>query len=156
MDLLRVTDILHELQGQLGPLQEQAEQAKLYLSLAERLQSVELDYYHLNWHGLEQKRLERKASLERLQSDYDQQGEQLGRLEEEKLRLQAEEKSLEDAIERHRQQLMDLTEGYNQGVHTIQLFQERLHNHKTRSEQLTGLIRARQEELQSLQGKTWS
>ena len=153
MDLLRVTDILHELQGQLGPLQEQAEQAKLYLSLAERLQSVELDYYHLNWHGLEQKRLERKASLERLQSDYDQQGEQLGRLEEEKLRLQAEEKSLEDAIERHRQQLMDLTEGYNQGVHTIQLFQERLHNHKTRSEQLTGLIRARQEELQSLQGE---
>ena len=60
---------------------------------------------------------------------------------------------MEDAIERHRQQLMDLTEGYNQGVHTIQLFQERLHNHKTRSEQLTGLIRARQEELQSLQGE---
>src|SRR5690554_5351567 len=47
VDLLRVTDILHELESQLGPLEEQAAQARRYLDLAERLKHAELDYFHL-------------------------------------------------------------------------------------------------------------
>ena len=50
VDLLRVTDVLHELESQLGPLEEQAKQARLYLSLADQLRA-ELDY-HLVWESL--------------------------------------------------------------------------------------------------------
>jgi energy-coupling factor transporter ATP-binding protein EcfA2 len=49
VDLLRVTDVLHELESQLGPLEEQAKQARLYLSLAEELREAELDHFHLSW-----------------------------------------------------------------------------------------------------------
>src|SRR5690606_41066971 len=52
VDLLRVTDLLHELESQLGPLEEQAKQARLYLSLAAQLQEAELDYFHLTWQAL--------------------------------------------------------------------------------------------------------
>ncbi|HBG02531.1 MAG TPA: chromosome segregation protein SMC, partial [Firmicutes bacterium] len=153
IDLLRVTDILHELESQLGPLEEQAKQARLYLDLAERLQGAELDLYHLTWHGLDQKWVERQERLVSLQASYDGAAEELHSLEEQKLRLDREEQHLEEEIEGHRQDLMDLTEGYNQGVHTIQLYQERLQNHNTRSEQLTGLIRAQEDELERLQSE---
>jgi chromosome segregation protein len=42
-NLHRIRDIIHELEGQIPPLQQQAEIAERYLKLAERLQQIEVD-----------------------------------------------------------------------------------------------------------------
>lgn len=151
VDLLRVTDILHELENQLGPLSEQAKQARLYLDLAERLEGAELDYYHLSWQSLEQKWATSEGNHKRLQQDYDEHRSRLEHLETQKELLDTEIQRLEAEIEVHQQDLINLSEAYNQGIHTIELHRERLKNHATRSEQLTGLICAKDEELQKIQ-----
>lgn len=153
VDLLRVTDILHELESQLGPLAEQARQARLYLDLADRLQIAELDYHSLSWQALDEKWAKLEQSLKSLRDEYESSNNQLGQFEEEQARLVAETASLEADIESHQQVLIDLTEAYNQGIHQIELHQERLSNQETRSEQLTGLIRAKEEELALLQAE---
>ncbi len=42
-NLLRIGDIIHELSSQLGPLEEQAETARCYLGLRDRLKACEID-----------------------------------------------------------------------------------------------------------------
>ena len=49
MDLLRITDLLHELESQLGPLGKQAEKARTYLALMDELKEAELDCFHVLW-----------------------------------------------------------------------------------------------------------
>lgn len=55
MDLLRITDLLHELESQLGPLGKQAEKARTYLALMDELKEAELDYFHVLWGKLAKK-----------------------------------------------------------------------------------------------------
>ena len=150
VDLLRVTDILHELESQLGPLEEQAAQARRYLDLAERLKHAELDYFHLQWQRLDEKRAKNKETLHSLQAEYDACAGELGSAETEKNRLDQQLAALEEEIELLQQEALDLKEAFNQGLHTIELHQERLRSLDARSEQLAGLIRARGEELEQL------
>ena len=56
-DLVRVTDILRELDQRLGPLHREAEKARRYQILGEKLLLAEQDYY-----GLELQRLERECA----------------------------------------------------------------------------------------------
>ncbi len=153
VDLLRVTDILHELERQLGPLEEQAQQARLYLDLADRLQNAELDYHSLNWQALDEKWARVEQSLKSIQDEYGACNEQLAQVAEDQARVVTATTTLEADIESHQQALVDLTEAYNQGIHQIELHQERLKNQETRREQLTGLIRAKEEELTLLQAE---
>ncbi|MDL2289169.1 chromosome segregation protein SMC [Clostridia bacterium OttesenSCG-928-F22] len=44
-NIIRMEDILEELEGQLGPLQEQSEQARLYFGLREELKGLELNLF---------------------------------------------------------------------------------------------------------------
>ena len=153
VDLLRVTDILHELENQLDPLEEQAKQARRYLDLAERLKTAELDYYHHQWQRLEEKLAKNKETVQSLQAEYEKYNTQISDAEAEKERLDREAASLEEQLELIQQETADLREAFNQGIHTIELHQERLRSLDARSEQLTGLIRAREEELEALAGE---
>lgn len=153
VDLLRVTDILHELENQLGPLGEQAQQARLYLDLAERLQTAELDYYSLCWHALDDKWARSDDNLKNLKNEYETYSEQLASIALQQESLNAEIQALEEEIECHQEELGDLGEAINQGIRLIELHQERLRNQEARSEQLAGLIRAKDEELELLQNE---
>jgi len=151
VDLLRVTDILHELQSQLGPLSEQAEQARLYLDLAERLQTAELDYHSLAWQAIDAKWVKVEETLLGLKEEYEAYNDGLAKVADEQARLTAKIAELEEEIEAHQGELSRLQEAYNQGVHRVELYEERIRNHEARSEQLTGLIRAQGEELRLLE-----
>ena len=70
LDLLRVTDILHELEGQLGPLKIQAEKARAYRSLADKLLDVELDYYALTLRDIEERQTEGNKRQEEAQREH--------------------------------------------------------------------------------------
>lgn len=147
VDLLRVSDILHELEGQLDSLSEQAEQARLYLNLADQLQEAELDYSALNWAKLEKKLNQVQENQALTQQDFTFWNQRCAELEEQKMELESLTLALEKQIEEEQQELFAAVEAYNEGLHTIELYGDRLKNHEVRSEQLVALLGEKEEEL---------
>lgn len=139
-DLLRVTDILHELEGRLEPLGKQAEKAKVYLELAEDLQTRELDYYALTWRNLEQESKQSEEKFAELQLDYNHWDKKVTDLDAAKQALETELGELESFLAEKQSELVSLKEKYNQGIHNIQLHQERLKNNGVRLEQLNTVL----------------
>lgn len=147
IDLLRVSDILHELEGQLGVLGEQAEQARLYLNLAEQLQDAELDHISLSWGKLEKKLGQVQQNQEQLQRDYAEWNNHCQDLEKKKMELESLTLALETQIEQEQRELFAAVEAYSAGLHTIELYEDRLKNNEFRSEQLIVLLKEKEEEL---------
>lgn len=147
VDLLRVTDVLHELESQLGPLEEQAKQARLYLSLADQLRAAELDYYHLVWESLSRRAVKVEEDHQRLQAEYAAGKLQQDSLEDRAAALEAQENLLQEEIEAKRQELAELMEAYQETLHSIELHRERVKNQKVRREQLDALVGAKEGEL---------
>lgn len=150
IDLLRVTDILHELEGQLGPLSKQAERARIYLGLMDELQEAELDYDHLLWHKLETKE---RAALERqvlLKRDHEAWNTECALLQKEKSRLETALELLAKELDADQEELMALTDAHNEGKHTIKLYTERQTDHHTRCRELAGVIGGQEAELADL------
>ncbi len=148
VDLLRATDLLHELESQLGPLEEQAKQARLYLSLAEQLQEAELDYYHLTWQSIAARLAQVEADYKTLQLEFEQGRHHLAQLEDAAAVLETKEAQLLEEMERKQQELAELVEVYNQMVHSIELHQERVKTQHQRREQLQALMGAKGQEVE--------
>lgn len=150
VDLLRVTDLLHELESQLGPLEEQAKQARLYLSLAAQLQEAELDYFHLTWQALAARLTKIEEDYKRVQMEYEQGRLELANLEDQAAELEAQEELVHNEVERKQQELSDLLDAYKQTAHSIELHQERVKNQESRKQQLAAIIDAKRAELHVL------
>ena len=148
VDLLRVTDVLHELEGQLGPLEEQAKQARLYLSLSEQLREAELDYYHLTWEALARRLAKAEEDYQRLQIEFEQARLHLEDLEDNVAELEVQEGRVQEELESRQGELAEVVEAYTETVHSIELHQERIKNHQARREQLTSLLQAKRRELE--------
>ncbi|WP_034837952.1 chromosome segregation protein SMC [Thermoclostridium stercorarium] len=84
-NLLRIDDIIHELESQLGPLQEQAEKARKYLSLSNELKSLEVALYLDN--------------IEKSREKIEEIDEQFKKVEQE---IREEKSILEEKIEENR------------------------------------------------------
>ena len=99
-NLVRVADILAELEKQVGPLEEQSKQAREYLRLKEELKSLDMQSFHLE-NAVQRKKLseilenietvsgelsQKRTEAAALKNQYDQMTEELskldGRLEE--------------------------------------------------------------------------
>ena len=90
-NLVRVRDILNELKKQLGPLQRQAEKAKVYLERRERLK-----IFDVNLFLLEMKRVRRL--LKELEEKQEHVKEEMDEAKEEQERTKAEYESLEKTL----------------------------------------------------------
>ncbi|MCR5295473.1 MAG: chromosome segregation protein SMC [Lachnospiraceae bacterium] len=100
-NLLRVSDILSELTGQLAPLKKQSESAKIYLERRDRLKNCDINLYLIEEQssGGQLKELsgkaeiadasiaETKEELEKVRAEYDALEKEIGGIEEESGRL---------------------------------------------------------------------
>ena len=68
LNLLRINDILSEIEGQIEPLKMQAEKAKKFLSLREELKSIEVGLFVYNINSYKEK-LEQIVSVGTCQSN---------------------------------------------------------------------------------------
>jgi len=78
-NLLRIDDIIHELESQLGPLQEQAETARKYLELSNELKALEVALYLDNIEKSREKIEELETQFKNVERDIQ---EERARLEE--------------------------------------------------------------------------
>ncbi len=106
-NLVRVNDILSELEKQVGPLEKQSEVAKVYLRKKEELKTLDINVFLL-----ENKRLrEQLSSVEEkynlASSELNETSEKYEGIKEEYERIQQEIENLDAAIEAAREQLTD-------------------------------------------------
>lgn len=150
VDLLRVSDILRELDGQLESLEEQAKKARLYLNLADRLLQAELDYSALSWDKLEKKLEQIQIKQSQLQEDFSYWNDSCSELEEQKMGLESLILALEKQIDQVQQDLFAAQKAADDGLHAVELYEERLQNHEVRSNQLLELLENSATELMAI------
>ncbi|NLJ80607.1 MAG: chromosome segregation protein SMC [Firmicutes bacterium] len=154
VDLLRVTDILQELQKQLKPLGRQAEIARRYLDLAQQLTETELDCYHLAWRHLEEKQKQGIAAFRQAKQEFEKADSLRLAWEEKKKGLEALISQGEAELEERQELQFQLAEEYNSGLNIIQLNQERLKNNDVRRRELERVLAEKDKELKAARAES--
>ena len=148
-NLVRVNDILSELEKQIGPLERQSEVAKVYLRKKEELKTLDVNVFLLENNRLREqlKQVEEKYSL--ASGELSETGEKYEGIKEEYERIQAEIESLEAAIEQARNTVTDtgLMRGKLEGE--MNVLKEQINSAKGSETHLSNRRTALEEEIAS-------
>ncbi|MBR1930546.1 MAG: chromosome segregation protein SMC [Lachnospiraceae bacterium] len=106
-NLVRVTDILSELEKQVGPLEKQSEVAKIYLKKKEELKTLDVNVFLLENQRIREQLQSISAKYDIASADYKETSEKYDTIKEEYERVQAEIEGLDAAIEQARTTLTD-------------------------------------------------
>ncbi len=152
-NLVRVADILSELEKQVGPLEKQSETAKVYLRKKEELKLLDVNVFLLENQRL---REQLQAALEKLgvaNGDLAETTEKYKTIKEEYERIQEEIESLDGSIEAARSALTDtgLMRGRLEGE--INVLKEQINSAKGSEIHLTNRKNALEEEIAQHNGE---
>lgn len=152
-NLLRVTDILTELEKQVGPLEKQAEKAKIYLKNKEELRTLDVNVFLL-----ENTRLREQLSgvLEKYRiasEDLAATGEKYEGIKAEYERIQAEIERLEKEMEEARAQLTDTSVLRGKLEGEIAVLKEQINSVRGNEEHLQSRRETLQGEIDSRNGQ---
>lgn len=106
-NLVRVNDILSELEKQVGPLEKQSEVAKVYLRKKEEVKSLDINVFLLENKRLREQLASAEEKYNLASTELVETGEKYEGIKEEYERIQQEIESLDTAIEAAREQLTD-------------------------------------------------
>ncbi|GAE24219.1 chromosome partition protein smc [Halalkalibacter wakoensis JCM 9140] len=135
-NLYRVEDILHELEGQVEPLEIQASIAKDYLHKRSELKEVdiallvhEIDELHETW-------TEKKNELQRLVISYDERQKRLDEMERLRIELREKTSQLSSAFTNLQDELLRTSEDLEKSEGKREVLKERKKNASQNKEQL--------------------
>ena len=144
-NLLRVEDILQEMETQLGPLEEQSRVARRYLTLQEALRSLELNAFLVQYDRFQTRMAEAEALLRGLEGSL-QEAEQ--RLAEARARRVSQEETVQGLEDRARQARQDVLEA-TRALQSLQgengVLRERIQNEQAQAKRLTEALAAAEE-----------
>ncbi len=106
-NLVRVNDILSELEKQTGPLEKQSETAKVYLKKKEELKTLDVNMFLLENNRLQEQLKSVQEKYEIASGDLEQTSGQYEKIKEEYEQIQSQIEALEEAIETERTSLTD-------------------------------------------------
>lgn len=139
-NLIRVNDILSELEKQVGPLEKQSEVAKVYLKKKEELKKLDVNVFLLENQRIKEQLDATSEKLNIASNDLEQTSKKYEGIKEEYERIQSEIESLDVAIEEARNQVTgaDLMRGRLEGeinvlkeqINSAHLSEEHLQNRK--------------------------
>ena len=146
-NLVRVNDILSELEKQVGPLEKQSEVAKIYLKKKEQLKTLDINVFLLENTRIKEQlsAVEEKYAI--ASSDLSATSEKYEGIKEEYERIQEEIESLDAAIEQARSSVTDtgLLRGKLEGE--INVLKEQINSAKGSEAHLNNRRNALQEEI---------
>ena len=128
-NLLRISDIINELESQLEPLRQQAETARKFLDLRERLKELEVNVYLENLSRYREKLKELEDQYKTIKDDIDRENLKLEKITEENSRKTERLKQIKEMLEAKKQEYFNLegnTERYNS---EIKLNDEKINNY---------------------------
>jgi chromosome segregation protein len=107
-NLIRVEDILSELEQQLGPLEEQSRAAKEYLQLKEQLKTYEINQFLYQYSRHNERIEELKEQITQLEEEAESRKKQTGLMESKRDNLYQELNELQAKIDEARNERYDL------------------------------------------------
>lgn len=125
-NLLRIDDIIHELESQLGPLQEQAEKARKYLNLSNELKELEVSLYLDSIEKSREKIEETDAQLKEAEENIQEAKKRLEeKMRENRGKTEKLDKLKKD-LETMRLELVELDKGIDQLDNQIKMDEEKI------------------------------
>ena len=106
-NLVRVSDILSELEKQVGPLERQSEVARIYLRKKEELKTLDVNVFLLENNRLREQLGQAEEKYRLASGELSESNEKYEGIKEEYERIQAELENLEEAIEQARSTVTD-------------------------------------------------
>lgn len=106
-NLVRVNDILSELEKQIGPLEKQSETAKIYLKKREELKTLDVNMFLLENGRIQDQLIHVQEKFEIASSDLEQTTSQYEKIKEEYEQIQGQMEMLDEEIEAERTSLTD-------------------------------------------------
>lgn len=106
-NLVRVNDILSELEKQIGPLEKQSEIAKIYLKKREELKTLDVNMFLLENGRIQDQLIHVQEKFEIASSDLEQTTSQYEKIKEEYEQIQGQMEMLDEEIEAERTSLTD-------------------------------------------------
>ncbi len=106
-NLIRVNDILSELEKQTGPLEKQSETAKIYLKKKEELKTLDVNMFLLENGHLQEQLKDAQEKYEIASGDLEQTTQQYEKIKEEYEQIQGQIEMLEETILAERTSLSD-------------------------------------------------
>ena len=160
LNLLRINDILSEIESNLEPLKAQSEKAKKFLDLREELKNIEVGLFLYNIETYKAKLEEIVKDEEIMQNQYDDEDEKQTKAREQKELLKKELDEITARIEEVQNSSFESTNKIEKINSEINVSKERIENNKTNStryvqeiEQVKQRIKELQEEKEQKQAK---
>lgn len=127
-NLLRINDIINELENQLEPLRQQSEVAKRYLSLRESLKDLEVNVYIENIAKFKEKIKEFEDQYTTIKDNIDGENQKLESITEDNRRKTELMKILEERLNNSRNEFYNLEGNLERFNSEIKLNEERISN----------------------------
>ena len=126
-NLLRVSDILSELEKQIGPLEKQSEKAKIYLKKKEELKTLDVNVFLLENGRLKTQLDETIEKYKIASDDLEETTNKYNHIKEEYEQIQAEIESLEAIIEQTRNESNDANLLRGNLTNEVKILKEQIH-----------------------------
>ena len=130
LNLLRINDIISEIENNIGPLKNQSEKAKKYLSLRDELKNIEVGLFIYNIEDFKAQTEEITANIDLLETQKIKEDEVLNNLQVEKEELKVVIDNLIEEIERIQNLGFEGNQKKEQFNSEIGIAQERISNNK--------------------------
>lgn len=144
--LLRITDILSELEKQVGPLEKQSAKAREYLKQRESLKKYEIQNFLFESSGLRRKLEELSDTQSILREQLEKTNADSARLKEDSERLESSLKEEEEQIDSLREELNLSNIGIREHEGRIGILKEQIHSEKITEENVLSRIEALEKE----------
>lgn len=148
-NLVRIEDILSELDKQVGPLQEQSEKAKEYLSYRDELRNLDINLFLAEYDRIHGEILEVEGKQEIAAKDLEEASQEFDKTKEEYIAVEGQLESLNHRLEQKKEALSLDRLSLNQSEGEIKVLQEQINTvsqNKTHAEEQ---IRSMQERIQA-------
>lgn len=127
-NLLRVNDILAELEKQIGPLEKQSEVAKEYLKKKEELKTYDINMFLLESARLKEQIQEMEEKLSIAQNELDSTNEAYANTKTEYEQIERQVEEIDDSIESYKNKLNETNLLKQQLENQIELLKEQIHS----------------------------
>ena len=156
-NLVRVKDILAELERQIGPLSRQSEKAKEWLKYKDELRTIDVNSFLLENESLKKAASDLQARLDVASEDLDNTTNEYNKVKEDYDSVRQEMEDLEEAIEKARELVTGADSNRQKLESSIELLKEQIKSSKDnivhfseRKEALLGEIKKAEEERDSI------
>ena len=153
LNLLRINDILSEIEGTIEPLKLQSEKAKKFLDLREELKGIEVGLFLYNIENYKAKLEEIVKDIEIMQSQYDDEDKKLEEIKTLKEELKKQVDEITEKIEAMQNIGFESTNKIEKINSDINVATERKENNKTNKERFSAEIEEIKTRITELEGE---